>query len=125
MGRLKKLPDTEFEIMNVVWANEPPITTNMVMEQLGNEKGWKAPTVISLMKRMVNRGFLETEKDGKERIYFPLVSKEDYLKFETGNFMKQYHENSFLSLVNTLYNGRQLSEADIEELMKWVKERRD
>jgi BlaI family penicillinase repressor len=125
MGRLKKLPDTEFEIMNVVWANEPPITTNMVMEQLGNEKGWKAPTVISLMKRMVNRGFLETEKDGKERIYFPRVSKEDYLKFETGNFMKQYHENSFLSLVNTLYNGRQLSEADIEELMKWVKERRD
>ena len=125
MGRLKKLPDTEFEIMNVVWANEPPITTNMVMEQLGNEKGWKAPTVISLMKRMVNRGFLETEKDGKERIYFPLVSKEDYLKFETGNFMKQYHENSFLSLVNTLYNGRQLSEADIEELMKWVKARRD
>ena len=97
MGRLKKLPDTEFEIMKVVWANEPPITTNMVMEQLGNEKGWKAPTVISLMKRMVNRGFLETEKDGKERIYFPLVSKEDYLKFETGNFMKQYHENSFLS----------------------------
>jgi BlaI family penicillinase repressor len=125
MGRLKKLPDTEFEIMNVVWANEPPITTNMVMEQLGNEKGWKAPTVISLMKRMVTRGFLETEKDGKERIYFPRVSKEDYLKFETGNFMKQYHENSFLSLVNTLYNGRQLSEADIEELMKWVKERRD
>ena len=125
MGRLKKLPDTEFEIMNVVWANEPPITTNMVMEQLGNEKGWKAPTVISLMKRMVKRGFLKTEKDGKERIYFPLVSKEDYLKFETGNFMKQYHENSFLSLVNTLYNGRQLSEADIEELMKWVKERRD
>ena len=125
MGRLKKLPDTEFEIMKVVWANEPPITTNMVMEQLGNEKGWKAPTVISLMKRMVKRGFLKTEKDGKERIYFPLVSKEDYLKFETGNFMKQYHENSFLSLVNTLYNGRQLSEADIEELMKWVKERRD
>ena len=125
MGRLKKLPDTEFEIMKVVWANEPPITTNMVMEQLGNEKGWKAPTVISLMKRMVKRGFLKTEKDGKERIYFPLVSKEDYLKFETGNFMKQYHENSFLSLVNTLYNGRQLSEADIEELMKWVKEQRD
>lgn len=125
MGRLKKLPDTEFEIMKVVWANEPPITTNMVMEQLGNEKGWKAPTVISLMKRMVKRGFLKTEKDGKERIYFPLVSKDDYIKFETGNFMKQYHENSFLSLVNTLYNGRQLSVADIEELMKWVKERRD
>lgn len=125
MSNSKKLPDTEFEIMKVVWANEPPITTNMVMEQLGNERGWKAPTVISLMLRMVEKGFLKTEKNGKERIYFPLVAKEDYLKFETDNFMRLYHENSFLSFVNTLYNGKQLSEHDIEELMKWVKERRD
>jgi BlaI family penicillinase repressor len=126
MRKWKKLPNTEFEIMKVVWANEPPITTNMVMEQLGNERKWKAPTVISLMLRMVKKGFLRTEKNGKERIYFPLVAKEDYLKFETGNFMKLYHENSFLSFVNTLYNdnGKQLNEHDIEELMKWVKERR-
>ncbi len=125
MNNLKKLPDTEFEIMKVVWANEPPITTNMVMDQLGNERAWKAPTVISLMLRLVERGFLRTEKNGKERIYFPLVAKEDYLKFETGNFMKQYHENSFLSFINTLYDGKQLSDRDIEELMKWAKERRD
>ncbi|SHK83825.1 Predicted transcriptional regulator [Anaerocolumna jejuensis DSM 15929] len=124
MNNMKKLPDTEFEIMKVVWANKPPITTNMVMEQLGNERGWKAPTVISLMLRLVEKGFLRTEKNGKERIYFPLVGKEDYLEFETGNFMKQYHENSFLSLVNTLYDGKKLNDSDIDELMKWVKERR-
>jgi len=122
---MKKLPDTEFEIMKVVWANEPPITTNMIMEQLGNERRWKAPTVISLMSRLVERGFLRTEKTGKERIYFPLVTKEEYLKFETGNFMKQYHENSFLSLVNTLYAGKQLSDSDLEEWINWLKEKRD
>lgn len=125
MSNIRKLPDAEFEIMKVVWANEPPITTNIVMEQLGNERKWKAPTVISLMLRMVEKGFLRTEKNGKERIYFPLVAKEDYLQFETDNFMKLYHENSFLSFVTTLYNGKQLSEHDIEELMKWTKERRD
>jgi BlaI family penicillinase repressor len=125
VSNLKKLPDTEFEIMKVVWANEPPITTNMIMEQLGNAREWKPPTVISLMLRMVEKGYLRTEKNGKERIYFPLVSKEDYLKFETGNFMKIYHENSFLSLVNTLYDGKKLSDSDMEELMRWAKERRD
>ncbi len=125
MSNLKKLPDTEFQIMKVVWANEPPITTNMIMEQLGNEREWKAPTVISLMLRLVKKGFLKTEKNGKERTYFPLVAKEDYLKFETDNFMKLYHENSLFSFVNTLYNDKQLSDYDIEELIKWVKERRD
>lgn len=125
MSNLKKLPDTEFEIMKVVWANEPPITTNMIMEELGNMREWKAPTVISLMLRLVEKGFLRTEKNGKERTYFPLVAKEDYLEFETGNFMKLYHENSFLSLVNTLYDGKRLNNSDIEELMKWVRERRN
>ena len=123
MNIMKKLPSAEFEIMKVVWTNQPPITTNMIMEQLGNEKKWKAPTVISLMLRLVERGFLRTEKKGKERIYYPLVTKEDYLKFETSNFIKQYHENSFLSFVNTFYDGKQLSDRDIEELMEWVKKR--
>lgn len=125
MRNMKRLPDAEFEIMKVVWENEPPITTNIVMEQLGKERNWKAPTVISLMKRLVERGFLRTEKNGKERIYFPLIEKEEYLKFETKNFMKFYHENSFLSFVNTLYDGKELTGDDIEELMKWAKERRD
>lgn len=121
---MRKIPETEFEIMKVVWSNEPPLTTSIVMEQLGNEKGWKAPTVISLMLRLVERGFLRTEKNGKERTYFPQVTKDDYLKFETENFINQYHGNSFVSFVNTLYDGEQLCEEDIDELMKLVKERR-
>lgn len=125
MKNIKSLPDAEFEIMRVVWANEPPITTAMIMEQLGNERKWKAPTVISLMMRLVERGFLQTEKEGKERTYYPLIRKEEYLALETENFMKQYHENSFLSFVNTLYNGKQLSDKELDDLLKWAKERRE
>jgi BlaI family transcriptional regulator, penicillinase repressor len=125
MKNIKRLPDTEFEIMRIVWTNEPPITTAMIMEQLGNERKWKAPTVISLMLRLVERGFLQTAKEGKERTYYPLINKEDYLALETKNFMKQYHENSFLSFVNTLYNGKQFSEKEMDDLLKWAKERRE
>lgn len=124
MEKMKKLPDTEFEIMKVVWANEPPITTNIVMEQLGREREWKAQTVISLMLRLVERGFLKTEKHGKERTYFPLINKEDYLRFETGNFMKLYHDSSFFNLVNTMYNDKALTDEDIDKLLKWVEGRR-
>ena len=124
MAKIKKLPDAEFEIMKVVWASEPPVTTSEIMKQLGNEKEWKIQTVVSLMLRLTERGFLRSEKHGKERSYFPTVDRENYLKFETGNFMKQYHDNSFLNLVNTLYDDEALSDTDIDELLKWVKERR-
>ena len=125
MEKMKKLPDAEFNVMKVVWANDPPITTNIIMQQHGNMEGWKVQTAISLLRRLVERGFLRTEKNGKERTYFPLVNKEEYLKFETGNFMKQFHENSFLNLVNTMYDDKSLTNEDIDELLKWAKERRD
>ena len=64
MGTMKKLPDSEFDIMKVVWANEPPITTNIIMQQLGHKREWKAQTVISLMLRLVKRVFIRTEKKG-------------------------------------------------------------
>ena len=121
---IKKLPDAEFDIMKEVWKSEPPITTSGIMKHLGNEKEWKIQTVVSLMLRLVERGFLRSEKHGKERTYFPLISGEDYLKFETGNFMRQYHGNSFLNLVTTLYDDKALTDGDIDELMRWVKDRR-
>lgn len=125
MGTMKRLPDTEFDIMKVVWANEPPITTNMIMQQLGNEREWKAQTVISLMLRLVERGFIRTEKNGKERTYFPLISKEDYLRFETGDFIERFHGNSFVSLVATLHDDNKLKDSDLDQLVKWLKERRN
>ena len=107
MEKLKKLPDAEFDVMKVIWDNEPPVT------------------VVTLMLRLVERGFLRSEKHGKERTYFPLVSKEDYLKFETGNFMKQYHNSSLFNLINTLYDDEDLTDKDIDELLTWAKERRN
>lgn len=120
-NKIKKLPETEFEIMKAIWESKPPITTNMLMEALGNEKEWKVPTLISFLNRLLEKEFLRTEKNGKERTYYPLVEKEDYLKFETSNFLKQYHSNSFLSFANSLYDGKKLSEEEIQELMKLIK----
>jgi predicted transcriptional regulator len=122
---MKKLPDAEFEIMKIVWANEPPITTSIIMEQLGNERAWKAQTIITLMARLVERGFIRTEKKGKERTYYPLIGRDDYLKFESGDFMDRFHANSFRSLVATLYNGKKINDSDLEDLMHWLKEKRD
>lgn len=124
MEQMKKLPDAEFDIMKVVWANELPVTTPVIMERLGNEKEWKIQTVVSLMRRLEERGFLRSEKHGKERTYFPLVGREEYLKYETGNFMKQYHDCSLFNLMNTLYDDKALTEEDIDELLKWANERR-
>lgn len=122
MDSKRKLPDAEFEIMSEIWKSEPPITTNLLMQKLGEKKTWKVQTLISMLNRLVKRGFLDSEKKGKERHYYPLVTKEHYLKFETEHFVQRFHENSVVSLFNTLYNDKKLKAKDIEELSALIKD---
>ncbi|KGR84029.1 transcriptional regulator [Ureibacillus massiliensis 4400831 = CIP 108448 = CCUG 49529] len=124
-GNVKRLPEAEFEIMKIVWESNPPITTGKIMEDIGIEKGWKIQTVVSLMNRLTERGFLSSEKKGKERYYYPTVEMDDYLSFETEYFMKLYHKRSFMNLVNTLYKSDSISDEDLDSLIKWVKEKGD
>ena len=73
----RKLPEAEFEIMKVVWEKEPPLTSTMLMEELKQTKDWKVPTLSSLLSRLVDRGYLRTEKNGKERTYYPLITEDE------------------------------------------------
>ncbi len=121
---MRKLPDSEFEVMKVVWESYSPVNAVTVMEGLDNHKDWKVQTIISLLSRLVEKGFLSTEKNGKERTYSPLISRDDYLKFETSNFVERFHQNSCVSLINTLYRGNKLKSEDLDELLQWLKERK-
>ncbi len=116
----QRLPDTEFEIMDYLWGLEPPVTTSMVMEKLGRERGWKIQTVVTLFARLTERGFLRVERgSGRERFFYPIISREEYLRMETESFVERYHKNSFTSLLTALESER-LSEADLDELSQWL-----
>ena len=121
---MKKLPEAEFAVMNAIWASEPPVTTAQLMRKVGNEKGWKLPALISLLNRLIERGFVSTEKTQKERNYFPIVQKEEYLRFETEDFLQQYHGGSLTSLMASLVNTSELTQEQLEELVRWAQQRR-
>lgn len=120
---IKKLPDAEFELMKIIWQNPSPISTNQIIEHMNEEDRRTPQTVLTLLTRLIERGFLKSERVGRERIYSPLISQAEYLTFESGRFVRRYHENSFISLVNTLYEGHQLTGKDIQEIRDWLSEK--
>lgn len=124
-GNITRLPETEFEVMSVIWRNIPPVTTTTLMNQLGNAKGWKLQTLVSLLNRLAERGFLRSEKLGKERTYYPIVKQDDYIQFETALFVERYHDNSLLQLVNAFSGNNKLSEEEINELSAWLKKQEE
>ena len=116
-----KLPDSEFKVMKAVWACKDTVSCNEVTALM--KEDWKAQTVLTLLGRLVAKGFLRTEKHGKERIYFPMIQEEEYLQFETDNLISRIHDNSFASFFSTLCKGRSMDEKDIQELLDLLEQK--
>ena len=119
-----KLPDAEMEIMLAVWDLEPPVNTAALMEKVGRRRGWKAPTLISFLARLEDRGFLLSYKNGKERYYLPAAERERYVSGTTRRFVDTCHGGSFVKMLDSLFYGREFTDNDIDELLIWLKNRK-
>ena len=118
----KKLPDAEFEVMLAIWnASEPPVNTAYLMDAVGKTRSWKAPTLISFLVRLEERGFISSTKKGKERYYEAVADKSNYIRIASEQFVNQYHGGSFVNMMDSLYSEKKLSEDDIDELLQWLK----
>ena len=116
----KRLPDAEFDVMQTIWDQEPPVTTGMLMTLLGNERGWKVQTMVTLLARLADRGFIRAEKGtGRERLFYPAISRDEYLRMETESFVDLYHRKSISSLIASLA-GNRLTESDLDELSAFI-----
>jgi predicted transcriptional regulator len=80
--------------------------------------------VLTLLTRLAGRGFLASEKRGKERFYTPLVSRDEYLQRETGAFVKRFHKNSLTGLMSALFGGKPRNE-DLTEIEQWMREQNE
>jgi len=123
MPVIKRLPDTEFELMRIIWRHDPPITTAQIIHGLGEADHRKPQTVLTMLVRLIEKGFLSSARVGKERNYTPLIGEKEYMSVETGEFASRYRGNSIGSLVKTMYDGKELSEEELLELKKWLKEK--
>lgn len=120
----KRLPDAEFTVMKAIWSQEPPVTSHTIMELLGDDISWKPQTLLTMLARLTEKGFLNSERVGRERCYTPIISEKEYLEVETGNFLERYAGNSLGKLVKTLYAEGDMTQEDIDELRAWLAERK-
>lgn len=123
MDNVRRLPDAEFDVMVALWdCKVSPVNTAYLMENVGKNKGWKAPTLISFLSRLEDRGFIHSEKKGKERYYYADAVKDDYIQSITADFIERYHCGSFVKLINALYQGSCVSTNEIDEIKKWLQQ---
>ncbi|PQQ66609.1 hypothetical protein B9R14_07525 [Acetivibrio saccincola] len=119
---MKRLSESELEIMLVIWRADGPVNSNYVREAM-SEKDWAKTTVLNFLARLVDKGFLKCESQGKSNIYTPLVMEEDYMKLKNENFLKKFYNNSIKNMVAALYQDQIISDEDLEELKQFIEEK--
>ena len=110
-----RLPDAELEVMKALWSLERyPAHTGEIAARL--DKSWKAPTLLKLLSRLEDRGFVAGTKEGRVNGYTTLVEERDYLARESRSFLERVHGGSLSSLVASLYSEVSLTQEDLAAL---------
>jgi len=118
--KTNRLPDAELFIMKIIWQDGGEITSARLMEKLEGKRSWALTTVLNFLARLVERDFLSVRKSGKTNIYRPVIAEQDYLELESKSFLERLHDNSFVSLVASLYDGKAISGDDLTELQAYI-----
>ena len=121
---MKRLPDSELELMMIIWDAGRPMSRNEIEEQLPGERQLSATTILSFLSRLQEKRFVQVRKEGRNNVYEPLVRKEDYLKQESRSIWKRLYQNSVGNFMTALGQGDELTDQDLDELQEFLDRKR-
>ena len=116
-----KLTDAELEIMHVVWELDNA-TVREVHERLNQRRTLAYTTVMTMMNILEEKGHLTRNKQGRAYRYEPVRPKSQVISGMVDDFVGKVFEGSARPLVLGLVKDRKLSEKDLEEIARLIKE---
>lgn len=116
----ERISDAEQAVMEVLW-DEAPLAASDVAERVGPERGWSVRTVKTLLSRLLAKGVLVHEEEGRRYLYRPTLSRDDFVARESTKLLDRMFGGRVTPLVAHLAERDQLSAKDIEEIEALLK----
>ena len=117
---MERIGEAEYAVMEVLWQ-DAPLTATEVAERVPAERGWSIRTVKTMLARLLAKGVLAHEEDGRRYLYRPAVARADYVAQESGRLIDRMFGGRVTPLVAHLAERDRLSEADIAEIEALLK----
>ena len=123
----QQISDAELEIMKIIWSNPQEVTLfPYIMEGLtAKGKPCQKNTLIVLLSRLINKGYLSAKKIGRRNEYTTLISELQYQTEQTKTFLGKIYEGNAKGLVSNLISGDLLTDEEYEDLKKMLEKGRE
>jgi BlaI family penicillinase repressor len=121
---IKKIPEAELEVMKVIWNSAESVSSKEVIQIMEDRRQWKKTTTLTLLKRLTDKKIISAEKGKMITYYTALLDEKSYLEMETSSFFKKIHGNSLKSFITTLHDNNDITDDDLDELEKWIRDSR-
>ena len=119
----ERISDAEHAVMEALWR-ESPRTAADISDEIGDQRGWSLATVKTLLGRLVSKQAIAAEPDGRRFLYRPLVERADYVGGESRRLVDRLFGGRAAPLLLHLVEAEALSEADIDEIERLIRELR-
>ena len=119
MEKKNAVSDAELEILEVLWGAGEALSANEIRTRLNERKDWERTTVLTLIRRLLDKGMLLQEKKGVY-YYRPVFKREEYIRQETRNFVDKFFSGSSRNLAAALVSHSAFSFSTAFRMQGWL-----
>jgi len=109
------ISEAEAQVMEVLWRKSPQ-GTDEIAKALEGQQDWQLATIKTLLNRLLTKGAISAEKDGRRYLYTPVLQRDAWLEDQSIGLLDRLFDGRLAPLVAHFSSHRKLKKADIEAL---------
>lgn len=118
---IRRLPDSELEIMQAIWQCVAPVSRKQIEEIIADKHPMAATTLLTLLTRLAEKDFITIEKVGRSSQYTPLIGQQEYLAAQGNRFFQKLCGGSLSAFASALCDSG-LSKEELAQLRELLQE---
>ncbi|MFS1663368.1 CopY/TcrY family copper transport repressor [Streptococcus sp. zg-JUN1979] len=118
------ISNAEWDVMRVVWVREEA-TSNLIFMILSSQRQWSLSTIKTLLKRLVDKGYLRTKRQGKGYVYSALISEDEAMNVQIDAHFAKYCAQKHPFILGHLLEKTDMTKADILALQTILAQKKE
>lgn len=111
------LTEAELRIMQVLWQKGPG-TVQQILDGLPGSPAFAYNTILTTIRILERKGYVEHAKDGRAHVYTPLVAQEEASRSEIRHLVSRFFRDSHEDLVLNILEDRGIAPGELDRLRK-------